>query len=530
LINQADRLFLHKQTYHQRGESIMAQGVLPFKYESEKKATGMTALGGLPMYLDLAKVVGLSKSVKKHLKVRTGAQGWTDAQMVLALVLLNLAGGDCVEDIKVLEADDGFCEVLKKAELHGLRRKVRRSLLQRWRKERSRVLPSPSAIFRYLARFHDERQESHRQSGKAYIPQPNEHLRGFVGVNKDIAAFSSHQHVEGIATLDMDATLIATSKAEALYCYKGYKSYQPLNTWWAEQEIVLHTEFRDGNVPAGYEQLRVFKEALECLPQGIETVRLRSDTAGYQHDLLRYCATGANKRFGVIEFAIGCDVTPEFKQAVAEVEELDWHPIYKMVNGEKKKTGVQWAEVCYVPNAIGHSKKAPEYRYLAKREVLVQQRQLPGMESQLSLPFPTMQLKGKKYKVYGIVTNMHWQGEELIHWYHKRCGKSEQAHAVMKDDLAGGKLPSADFGANAAWWWIMILAFNLNAIMKRLVLGSSWQPKRMKAVRFSLINLAGRVIKRSRSLIIRLAKEHPSLELLLAARKKIAMLKPLPCG
>jgi hypothetical protein len=30
--------------------------------------------------------------------------------MVLALVLLNLAGGDCVEDIKVLEADDGFCE------------------------------------------------------------------------------------------------------------------------------------------------------------------------------------------------------------------------------------------------------------------------------------------------------------------------------------------------------------------------------------------------------------------------------------
>jgi len=32
----------------------------------------------------------------------------------------------------------------------------------------------------------------------------------------------------------------------------------------------------------------------------------------------------------------------------------------------------------------------------------------------------------------------------------------------MKDDLAGGKLPSEDFGENAAWWWIMILALNLN--------------------------------------------------------------------
>ena len=26
--------------------------------------------------------------------------------------------------------------------------------------------------------------------------------------------------------------------------------------------MVLHSEFRDGNVPAGFEQLRVFKEAL----------------------------------------------------------------------------------------------------------------------------------------------------------------------------------------------------------------------------------------------------------------------------
>ena len=29
----------------------MAQGVLPFKYEAEKKTTGMTALAGLPVYL-----------------------------------------------------------------------------------------------------------------------------------------------------------------------------------------------------------------------------------------------------------------------------------------------------------------------------------------------------------------------------------------------------------------------------------------------------------------------------------------------
>ena len=148
----------------------MAQGVLPFKYEAEKKTTGMTALAGVPTYLDLAKVMGLSKSIQKHLKIRKGGQGWTDSQMMHSLVLLNLAGGDWVEDIKKIEADDGFCEVLKKTEMHGLRRKVRRALLRRWRKEKKRAVPSASAILQYLEQFHDEEQEKLRQPGKAFIP------------------------------------------------------------------------------------------------------------------------------------------------------------------------------------------------------------------------------------------------------------------------------------------------------------------------------------------------------------------------
>jgi len=508
----------------------MAQGILPFKYETEKNTTGMTALAGLPVYLDLARVIGLSKSIEKHLKVRKDGQGWTDSQTVLSLILLNLAGGDCVDDIKTLEADDGFCEVLKKAEMHGLRRKVRRALLRRWRKEKTRAVPSASSIFRYLANFHDIEQEKQRQQGKAFIPTPNTHLQGFAGINKDLVAFSSFQHTESTATLDMDATLVSTNKTDALFSYKGFKAYQPLNTWWFEQGIVLHTEFRDGNVPAGFEQLRVFKDALVCLPEEVKQVRFRSDTAGYQHDLLKYCATGENRRFGVIEFAIGCNVTQEFKKAVAQVEESEWKAIYKTAYGKKYKTGVEWAEVCYVPNAIGHSKKGLEYRYLAKREALDKQQELPGMDRQIELPFPTMDIKSQSYKVFGMVTNMDWEGEKLIHWLHERCGKSEEAHAVMKDDLAGGKLPSDDFGENAAWWWIMILALNLNAMMKKLAMEGSWLPKRMKAVRFSFINLPGRVVKCSRSLIIRLTKNNPAMELLINARKRIAMLQPVPSG
>ncbi len=100
----------------------------------------------------------------------------------------------------------------------------------------------------------------------------------------------------------------------------------------------------------------------------------------------------------------------------------------------------------------------------------------------------------------------------------------------MKDDLAGGKRPSGKFGENAAWRWIMILALNLNAVMKRLVLGKSWASKRMKAIRFPLINLPGCVLERSRRLIVRLAKGHPSLSILLEARRRIMELVPESSG
>ena len=145
------------------------------------------------------------------------------------------------------------------------------------------------------------------------------------------------------------------------------------------------------------------------------------------------------------------------------------------------------------------------------------------------LPVPTMQIgDGTWYKVTGVVTNRDTAGgSELIRWYRRRCGKGEEVHSVLKEDLAGGRLPSGKFGSNAAWWAIA-LAFNLNSAMKRLVLGGEWVSRRLKAVRFGIINLAGRVVRPARKLIIRLARGHPSYDLLVSARQRIAALSNAP--
>jgi len=480
----------------------MTQGLLPYKYEEENKPAGMTSLAGLPLYLDLAFALGLPGSIERHLNLRP-SQGWTDAQMVLSLVLLALAGGDCVDDLKVLEADEGFCRILEHIDPKDA---------SRWRTTTSRTIPSPSSVFRYLAAF---RTEDVSVQGTASVPQ-SAALTGFGRINQDLAAAVQRQTPSSIATLDIDATLVETQKRDALFCYEGYRAYQPLNVYWAEQELIVHTEFRDGNVPANYDLLRVVRETLDALPGDVTKVRLRADAAGYAHDLLVYCDRGGDTRFGRIEFAISAPVTEAFRAEVRTLPDGAWTAL---------GTNKQWAEVCFVPNELARSKKGEPYRYLAIREPL-RQPVLPGME----LPFPTLDHEGTQYKLHALVSNMDWAGERLIPFAYERCGKSEEAHAVLKEDLAGGKLPSGSFGENAAWWWITVLACNLNMAMKKLVLKGPWVAKRMKAIRFSLISLPGRIIEHARQLVIRLVRNHPSFALLVAARQRITGLIPAPSG
>ncbi len=80
--------------------------MLGFQQEADRSIGGLTSLAGLPLYLDLIAAIGLGAAIRQHVH-GAGAQGWLDIQMVLTLIFLNLAGGDCVEDLERLETDSG---------------------------------------------------------------------------------------------------------------------------------------------------------------------------------------------------------------------------------------------------------------------------------------------------------------------------------------------------------------------------------------------------------------------------------------
>ena len=480
--------------------------ILPIKVEADPNESVTTAHAGILAYLELWCATGIPQHIDRELRLH-GKQGWLSRQLIQALLLLNLLGGESVTDIDRLEDDAGLCTLARMAEVFGLNREEKRDLARRFRGGRDRTFPAATQLYTFLEQFHNAAEEDKRQEGVAFIPAPLSALTALQTLNGLLIAWLQARHPQTTATLDVDATLAETTIQTAKFCYKGYRAYQPLNVFWAEQQVVLHSEFRDGNVPAGYQLRRVVAEGLEHLPSGVKTLYLRSDTAAYDTEVLFWCERSSqHPRHGRILFTISVDITREFRQAVATISE--WTPEYRTVRGRRVPTGREYAEVVYVPNSHAVQSDIPEpFRYLAIRERLHDQLALLEVGSQGTLPFPTWEQGGVLYKLSGIVTNRREEdAAALITWHYARCGKSEEAHAIMKEDFTGGRFPSHLFGANAAWWAMMILSMNLQMVMKRTVLGKNWLVKRMKAVRFGVITKAGRLLCHARQQVLRVSQ------------------------
>jgi hypothetical protein len=410
-----------------------------------------------------------------------GVNKYTDSSYIESLVTMQILGGEAVDDIKHLREDGVLPDMLG-------------------------GMPGKTSLHNYIANFVDEQEAAKRGQGKAFVLEPNAHLKGFDEATRHLLKHAPHVQDFETITLDQDATFIPTEVKGTLFNYKSERAFEAFNTYCPEYDMVIKSEYRDGNVPPGYRQLENLKSSLELLPDCVKHVRLRSDTAGYQIDLLKYCAHGKNERFGVIEFAISSPVTKDLKQADMAIPENEWKGI--------ADTHQDCAEAIFVPSSLGTSKNGPEYRFIVIREEIrdtdppeLRQMLLFGEEElgdhPMSSLHPTV-MNEKLYKVFALVTNLDWSAEAIVTWQRKRCGKSEELHRVLKDELAGGHVVTKALGANAAWWQITTLAFNILTLIKKLCLPEKYHTSRPKKLIYWLFSLVIRLGSHARKMTITL--------------------------
>jgi hypothetical protein len=460
----------------------IAQGLLPFQLIEDSSKVLITSFGGLPLVMEAFRALGLPQSIRKHLPLQQRSGKYEEADYVQSFVSLFVAAGDCLDDFHLLRQD---------AALQKLGLKV----------------PSPEAARFFLNAFHQEEALAGQIPHQAFIPEETQLLMGLGEVNRDLIRKATRREAPWKATIDIDATVMESDKREAQVTYLGSRGYQPVVAHWVEPDLVVADQFRDGNVPAGARLLEVLQKAVGALPPSVRLTRVRSDSAAYVHELLDWCREEKKAR-PPIEFAISADVSEELRAAIRDVPEAAWKPLRKinekgLVVGRK-----EWAEVEFVPSHPSRKKQMQPDRYLAIR--------IRPAQGQLFAD-------GNAYHYFAVVTNMGWEGERLLRWQRERCGTVEQVIDVLKNDLAGGTLPCKRFFANATWFRLNVLAYNVLSVLKRQSLPSTWWTTRLKALRFHLLRLAARVVCHGRRIYLKVAAGHPSLPIYQEARKKLLL-------
>jgi hypothetical protein len=453
-------------------------GILPFVLEEVEGVPCVTPRAGLVTVAEAARGMGLAAVADAAVSVKQRDRGGSNWEMLESFVLLIAAGGEHVDDLAVLKADRAFAALL------------------------GHDIPSPSAGKKYLYGFHDDARDEaaaeQRMLFPSYVPAETAALAGLGRVTDHVVRQAQASRPEPTATLDHDGTIIESTKREAARTYEGTRGYQPSLVLWAEQDLVVADEFRDGNVPAGSAVLRVVRRAFEALPPGIEQVYYRADTASYNHELLNWLreeapATGRPRAI----FAVSADMSRELRAAVKSAPA--WHR-------DPEDPRRSWAEVDFVPSGPSCKKGRKPDRYLGIR-IEPRQRELFA--------------DGSEEKYFAVVTNdFERDGLELIQWQRQKAGTIEHTHDVLKNDLAAGMLPCARFGANAAWLRLNVLTYNLLSVLRRSALPEAFERARPKRLRFHLFAVAATLIHHARQTYARVVGALGALAVRLSAVRR----------
>jgi hypothetical protein len=243
--------------------------------------------------------------------------------------------------------------------------------------------------------------------------------------------------------------------------------------------MVLGDEFRDGNVRAAQGLRRFYQRLRRRLPSQVQRVRLRSDSAGYEHELIGQLVEDG------VEFTISADMSEQLRAACGAVAPEEWEPL-----DEDDHAVRTWAEIAYVPDVPKDRQHQSPDRYVAYR---VEKRQ------------GELFADGSKVRYFAVVTNMDWRGDRLLRWHWEKAGTIEHVHDIMANELGSGVVPSKHFNLNAAYFRLNVLCHNLLQALKLVALGADHHHLRPKRLRFLLLSLAGRVVQHARQLTLQVS-------------------------
>ncbi len=408
----------------------LGQTVLPFKLEATEEL--LTANAGLALFGEFVCGLGFSRWLAQEMPKPGSGRGYEAEAYVTPLVLMLTGGGRSLEDLRTLKGDTALATVLKQG-----------------------TLPSTDAVGDWLRRTGVE-------AG----------LAGLGRINQRIVATRIRQTGIAAHTLDGDASQIVAEKEAAQFTYKGEQGYMPMIGHLAEAGVVIHDEFREGNIAPATDNLGFIQACEARLPKGHRIAHVRLDSAGYQASIFNHCeATGKT-------FAIGGRLDAPTQKVIAEIPESSWK---------------HYAD-CAVAETL-HSMNGTQKAF---RLIVVKHKR-------------QIELFDDKPKYHVIASNRVESTADTLIWYRLRGEVSENGIKELKIGFGMERMPCGQFKANATFFRIGVIAHNLFVLFKHCALAADWRRNKVATVRWRLFHLPGKVIRHAGAWVLKIATESVDL-------------------
>jgi DDE family transposase len=312
-----------------------------------------------------------------------------------------------------------------------------------------RSYPNPSTVRRFLLRLAPQALPQLRKL--------HDHL---------LAQMTARPHVPTRLLLDVDSTVLVLygKQEQAKRGYNplkpGRPSYHPLLCFDGQRKDCWHGELRPGNVSSATGALEFFQACFAKVPTGVRRVLVRADSGFYDGRLVRWLE---QRRAGFVIVA------------------RQYAPIKRHIAALRYTRATRALDV-------GEFRYQPHRWPRRYRFVVIRRREPDESTEQLAL------FRVGKYRYQVLVTNLMLQPLNLWRFYNERAA-AELIIKELKGDYALGSIPSRHFLANATYFHLLLLAYNVVNWFKRLCLPQEYQRATLHTLRQQIFVMPAQLVR-----------------------------------
>lgn len=449
-----------------------------------------TSFGGIAAVHRLVTKLGLVEEIDERLELLKVHLPYHESDHVLNLAYNVMCGGTRLEDIERLRHDTAYMNALG-----------------------ADLIPDPTTAGDFCRRFAEEDVVGLMEAVNAVRPQL------WAGRGSDLLG--------PIAYIDADGTIAGTGgehKAGMDISYKGIWGYAPLIVSLANTKEVLYLVNRPGNAPSHQGAAEWIDRAIDLVAPHAERVCLRGDTD--------FSLTGNFDRWAQrVDFVFGMDANAALRSRAEALEEACWTRLERSPKQQPATDQTRQrepnhkqrivAERGYLNLELNHEDVAEfdyqpgkctrSYRVVALRKNITKTRGEQALIDEI------------RYFFY-ITTRTDLSAAQVVAVANERCDQ-ENVIEQLKNGVGALRVPLYDLLSNWAYMVIAALAWNIKSwfamMMHRKTDRRAYIAMEFPRFRASIILIPAAVIRRARTITIRVLGYHPSLDRFFSAWRTI---------